>query len=191
MNLKLPSYYFMASKIAPFCNPFKTFYNIAPMRIIFSTLLFSALITHGEIKLEEIPRLDTSTALKILGKCHQESLDREVNVAIVIVGIDGRILASSKSEKMDPGLYDFAKFKAQTSCFKGVATEELPARNGQDLEIMNIGSLKVIRGVQGGIPLYYQGHVVGAIGVSGAKPEIDKAIAVKGIENLKELEAHK
>ena len=53
---------------------------------------------------------------------------------------------------MDPGLYDFAKFKAQTSCFKGVATEELPARNGQDLEIMDIGSLKVIRGVQGGIP---------------------------------------
>ena len=46
-------------------------------------------------------------------------------------------------------LYDFAKFKAQTSCFKGVATEELPARNGNDLEIMDIGNLKVIRGVQG------------------------------------------
>ena len=75
----------------------------------------------------------------------------------MIVGIDGRILASSKSEKMDPGLYDFAKYKAQTSCFKGVATEELPARNGQALEIMDIGRLKVIRGVQGGIPLYYQG----------------------------------
>jgi len=27
--------------------------------------------------------------------------------------------------------------------------------------------------------------------VSGAKPEIDKAIAVKGIEDLKELKAHK
>ena len=49
----------------------------------------------------------------------------------------------------------------------------------------------MIRGVQGGIPLYYQGHVVGAIGVSGAKPEIDKAIAVKGIENIKGLQANK
>ena len=56
---------------------------------------------------------------------------------------------------------------------------------------MDIGSLKVIRGVQGGIPLYYLGHVVGAIGVSGAKPEIDKAIAVKGIDNIKELQANK
>ncbi|MGB0356571.1 MAG: GlcG/HbpS family heme-binding protein [Opitutales bacterium] len=161
------------------------------MRFIFSTFLCFALISYGEIKLEEIPRLNTTTALKILSACHQESVDQKVEVAIVIVGIDGRILASSKSEKMDPGLYDFAKFKAETSNFKGVATEDLPARNGRDLEIMDIGSLKVIRGVQGGIPLYYQGHVVGAIGVSGAKPEIDKAIAVKGIEDLKELKAHK
>jgi uncharacterized protein GlcG (DUF336 family) len=110
-----------------------------------------------------------------------------VNVAIIVVGIDGRILASSKSEKMDPGLYDFAKFKAQTSCFKGVATEDLAARNGQNLEIMDIGSLKVIRGVKGGIPLYYEGKLVGAIGVSGANPEIDKIIAVKGIKEIAEL----
>ena len=161
------------------------------MRIILSILLFCNLITYGEVKLEEIPRLDNTTALKILNACHEEAVIRKANVAIVVVGFDGRILASSRSEKMDPGLYDFAKFKAQTSCFKGVATEDLPARNGRDLEIMDIGSLKVIRGVQGGIPLYYEGHIVGAIGVSGAKPETDKAIAVKGIENLKELQANK
>ena len=161
------------------------------MRIILSALLFVHLISFGEVKLEEIPRLDNTTALKILNACHEEAVIRKANVAIVVVGIDGRILASSRSEKMDPGLYDFAKFKAQTSCFKGVATEELPARNGQTLEIMNIGSLKVIRGVQGGIPLYYQGQVVGAIGVSGAKPDIDKAIAVERIEKINELQANK
>ena len=141
----------------------------------------------AKVKLEEIPRLNTSTALKILASCHQESINQKVDVAIMIVGIDGRILASSKSEKMDPGLYDFAKFKAQTSCFKGVATEELEARNGQNLEIIDIGSLKVIRGVKGGIPLYYKGKLVGAIGVSGANPDIDKIIALKGIEKIEEL----
>ena len=166
------------------------------MKPIFFILLICGLTLHGKVKLEEIPRLDTTTALKILGACHRESLVQKVNVAIVVVGMDGRILASSKSEKMDPGLYDFAKYKAQTSCFKGVATEELPARNGQALEIMDIGSLKVIRGVQGGIPLYYQGHLppcgsVGAIGVSGAMPETDKTIALKGIEGFKEFESRK
>ena len=63
----------------------------------------------------------------------------------------------------------------------------------ESTQIMDIGNLKVIRhsGVQGGIPLYYQGYVVGAIGVSGAKPEIDKAIALKGIEKLENLKSHK
>ena len=155
------------------------------MKSILSTLLIFNVALLAELKLEKIPRLDTTTAIKMLDACHHESLLKKVKVAIVIVGLDGRILASSKNEDMDPGLYDFAKFKAQTSCFKGLATEELPARNGQSLEIIDIGNLKVIRGVQGGVPLYYQGHVVGAIGVSGAKPEIDKAIAVKGIEKFK------
>jgi len=149
--------------------------------------MFWAVLCYSKVKLEEIPRLNTATALKILASCHQESINQKVEVAIIVVGIDGRILASSKSEKMDPGLYDFAKFKAQTSCFKGVATEELEARNGQNLEIMDIGSLKVIRGVKGGIPLYYEGKLVGAIGVSGANPDIDKIIAVKGIKEIAEL----
>ena len=81
------------------------------MRFIFFTFLCFALISYGEIKLEEIPRLNTTTALKILSACHQESVNQKVEVAIVIVGMDGRILASSKSEKMDPGLYDFARFE--------------------------------------------------------------------------------
>mgnify|MGYP004001436507 FL=1 len=157
------------------------------MKVFILLNMCCAMLCFGKVKLEEIPRLDTTTALKILTTCHQESLSQKVDVAIVVVGIDGRILSSSKSEKMDPGLYDFAKFKAQTSCFKGVATEELEARNGQNLEIMDIGSLKVIRGVKGGIPLYYEGKLVGAIGVSGANPDIDKIIAVKGIEKIEEL----
>ena len=68
------------------------------MRFIFFTFLCFALISYGEIKLEEIPRLNTTTALKILSACHQESVNQKVEVAIVIVGMDGRILASSKSD---------------------------------------------------------------------------------------------
>ncbi|MEO0416769.1 MAG: heme-binding protein, partial [Verrucomicrobiota bacterium] len=131
-------------------------------------------VASAQLKLESVPRLDTTTALKILVAAQAESTDRNENVAIVIVGQDGRILASSKSEKMGPQLYDFATYKAQTSWFKGVCTEELAPRNGLSSELINMGRLQVIRGVQGGIPLYFDGHVVGAIGVSGAPQEIDK-----------------
>ncbi len=49
-----------------------------------------------------------------------------------------------------------------------MATEELSARNGQDLEIIYIGSLNIIRGVQGGVSLYYDGNIIGAISVNWA-----------------------
>ena len=58
------------------------------MRIIFYSFYFF-LISYSQIKLEEIPRLDTKTALKILVACHEESLG-SVDVAIVVLGIDGR-----------------------------------------------------------------------------------------------------
>ena len=84
------------------------------MKIFLCINFCFVLFCYGDLKLEQIPRLNTSTALQILNDCHWESLNQGVEVAIVVVGIDGRILASCKSEKMDPGLYDFAKFKGCT-----------------------------------------------------------------------------
>ena len=156
-------------------------------------LIFLVIMTAqaDELKLESTPRLDTKSAIKILAAAQDESLKQKVDVAIIIVGNDGRILASSKSEKMGPQLYQFAIHKAQTSWFKGMHTEELPARNGQGMEMVNLGDMKVIRGVKGGVPLYYKGHVVGAIGVSGTHPDIDKLIAEKGLAAVKGLSAKK
>ena len=52
---------------------------------------------------------------------------------------------SSKSEN-GSGTLRLCQIQSSTSCFKGVATEELPARNGNDLEIMDIGNLKSFEG---------------------------------------------
>ena len=76
--------------------------------------------------------------------------------------------------------------KLKLPALKELQTEELPARNGNDLEIMDIGNLKVIRGVQGGILILPRISWSG-----GAKPEIDKVIALKGIEKLENLKSHK
>ena len=161
------------------------------MKLFIFFAVSCALIGSAALKLESIPRLDTASALKILIASQQESLNQKVDVAIIVVGLDGRILASSKSEKMWPQLYDFAKYKAQTSWFKACCTEDLKSRTSQVPEILNMDRLKVIRGVKGGVPLFYKGHLVGAVGVSGAHPDIDKAIAVKGVNAIKELEIQK
>ena len=157
------------------------------MKSLLVLITFFCATAHAELQLEAVPRLDTATAIRILAASQKESLEQKVDVSIIIVGLDGRILASSRSEKMGPQLYEFARHKAQTSWFKSVATEELPARNGQGLEIIDTDQFKIIRGVKGGIPLFYKGKRVGAVGVSGAHPDVDKVIALKGIADLPEI----
>ena len=90
------------------------------MRIPFLFVLFLPLISYSQIKLEEIPRLDTKTALKILVACHEESLGRSVDVAIVVLGIDGRILASSKSEKWIQDFTTLPNSKLKLPALKGL-----------------------------------------------------------------------
>ena len=80
------------------------------MKLIFTINFFCTVLCLGELKLEQVPRLNTSTALKILNACHDESLQQNVDVGIVVVGIDGRILASLKSEKMDANFCNFRVF---------------------------------------------------------------------------------
>ena len=100
--------------------------------------MFRVILCYIKAKLKGIPRLNTATALKILPTCHQESLNQKVDVDIMVMGIDGSILERSKSEKMDPDLYDFVKLKAQTSYFKGVATEELEAKMAKILKLCRL-----------------------------------------------------
>lgn len=161
------------------------------MKILLFCLLACAQIGYAELKLESVPRLDTATALKILIAAQKEAAVQKAHVAIIVLGQDGRILASARSEKMGPQLYDFATYKAQTSWFTGSSTEELPARNGLHVELLNMGRLKGVRGVKGGFPIFYKKYLVGSIGVSGAHQEIDKVIALKGLLAVNGLESKK
>ena len=97
MNLKLPSYYFMASKIAPFYNHLKLF-TMCSHENYFLPSIF-CLITHGENKIEGNSQIRYFNCLKNNGKMPSGIIRPKVNVAIVIVGIDGRILASSRVKK--------------------------------------------------------------------------------------------
>jgi uncharacterized protein GlcG (DUF336 family) len=44
--------------------------------------------------------------------------------------------------------------------------------------------------INGGLPLYYQGEIVGAIGVSGVKADEDAQVAAAGAEWLSSFDTH-
>jgi glc operon protein GlcG len=74
---------------------------------------------------------------------------------------------------------EIASQKARTSASVGVPTSVIEAmyreRPAQSRE-SNVG--------RGGLPVRYQGQCAGAVGVSGATPEIDDIIAHAGIAVL-------
>ena len=70
--------------------------------------------------------------------------------------------------------------------FRGIDNED-----GDWVIDLVVLSVLPLRGVKGGVPLYFKGHVVGSIGVSGAHQDVDKVIAVKGLEAVKGLKDSK
>jgi glc operon protein GlcG len=78
-----------------------------------------------------------------------------------------------------PGTVAVATAKAQTALFYNRPTEELAAglSNGN----MALLSLPNLLALPGGIPIAGKHGAGGAVGVSGASPDVDEAIARAGV----------
>jgi glc operon protein GlcG len=117
---------------------------------------------------------------RILSAARQEAQKNQWAVAIVIVDDGGHPLALERMDACAPiGAY-IATEKARTAA--------LGRRESRQYEEMiNAGraaflSAPVLSGMlTGGVPIIVDGHVVGAVGVSGVKPDQDSQVASAGV----------
>lgn len=121
--------------------------------------------------------LDLASAKKIAGAAEKEAEDNGWKVVIAIVD-DGGHLMYLQREKVQLGSVDVAIKKAKVALMFRRPTkfwEDMVASGRQGYLAMP-GMLPL----EGGLPLVYEGHVVGAIGVSGVKSDEDGIIARAG-----------
>ncbi|WP_228281710.1 GlcG/HbpS family heme-binding protein [Rubrobacter marinus] len=108
-------------------------------------------------------------------------MGQPMNVAVAEVG--GRLKAFARMETAWTASISIAQDKAFTSATLGFSTQEIGemAQPGQPLFGINTtnGGRIVIFG--GGVPLMRDGHVVGAVGVSGGTPAQDHEVAEAGV----------
>jgi uncharacterized protein GlcG (DUF336 family) len=97
-----------------------------------------------------------------------------VTVSIAIVDEAGKLLHFVRMDEARAYTADLAIRKAQSSAAIGVPTSILEA-------LAKERPMQDVIALRGGIPFLYEGKCAGAIGVSGAKPDIDDAIATAGI----------
>lgn len=120
---------------------------------------------------------------QILAVARSEAQNNQWAVTIAIVDDGGHPLALERLDGCPPISAYIATEKARTSA--------LGRRDSKGYEEMVNGgryaflSVPLLTSLEGGVPIIVDGHVIGAVGVSGVKAEHDAQVARAGAQCLK------
>jgi glc operon protein GlcG len=122
------------------------------------------------------PSLDFPGASQILSAALACAVERRVAVSIAVVDEAGELLAFSRMDGARSYTIDLASEKA-----RGAAKLALPTAV---LETLGRKTASGNPWTRGGRPILCDGQCAGAIGVSGAQPDIDEEIGERAIASL-------
>jgi len=152
-----------------------------PMSKLVSVLLILA----AGISAADLPTkktLNLAAIKTMVTAAEAEAAKRNVEVSLCIVDESGNLLFFEKADHAPLNTIQFAQKKARHS-----AAYKSPSKNGADA--LKKGNLEVLAFPdffpnQGGLPIQIDGQILGGIAASGAKSEIDEAIAQAGLDAL-------
>jgi glc operon protein GlcG len=127
--------------------------------------------------------LSQTEVSQILAAARTEAQNNQWAVTIVVVDDGGHPLALERLDGCAPGSAYIATEKARTSA--------LGRRESKFYEDMVNGgrhaflSAPLLTSLEGGVPIVFEGQVIGAVGVSGVKAEQDAQVAKAGAQCLK------
>lgn len=128
------------------------------------------------------PTLTLAGIKTMAAAAEAEATKRNVHVTLCIVDESGNLLFLLKDDRAALNTIQFAQRKARHAAFY-----RSPSRNGA--ETLKKGNMDVLAYPeffpnQGGLPIQVEGQTLGGISASGAKSEIDEAIAQAGLDAL-------
>ena len=126
--------------------------------------------------------LDLAAVKTMVAAAEAEAKKRNVDVTICIVDESGNLLFLQKGDAAPINTIEFAQKKARHA-----AMYKSPSKEGADA--VKKGSIEALAFPhffpnQGGLPIVAEGRILGGIAASGAKSEIDEAIAQAALDAL-------
>ena len=126
--------------------------------------------------------LNLAAIKTMVAAAEAEAKKQNVEVTICIVDESGNLLFLEKADAASLNTIQFAQRKARHAAFY-----RSPSKGGADA--MKKGDVEVLAFPdffpnQGGLPIQVDGQTLGGIAASGAKSEIDEAIAQAGLDAL-------
>jgi glc operon protein GlcG len=155
--------------------------SMLPM-VKFLSLLLAVVTAASAADLSTKKTLNLAVIKSMVAAAEAEAAKRNVEVTLCIVDESGNLLFLQKADRAALNTIQFAQKKARHS-----AAYRSPSRNGA--ESLKKGNMDVLAFPdffpnQGGLPILVDGQIIGAIAASGAKSEIDEAIAQAGLDAL-------
>jgi len=132
--------------------------------------------------------LPLAVAKQVAAAAEAKAFEQGWPVVIVIVDDAGKLLLLQRLDGTMLASIDIAINKAVCAL-----TFKRPTKSFEDALIGGRQAILGLPGaipINGGLPLYYQGEIVGAIGVSGVKADEDAQVAAAGAEWLSSFDTH-
>ena len=150
-------------------------------KLLALTLIF-LMATSWAADLPTRKHLNLATIKTMVAAAEAEAKRLNVEVTICIVDESGNLLFLQKADAASLNTIQFAQKKARHAAFY-----RSPSKDGADA--VKKGNLEVLAFPdffpnQGGLPIKVDGQTLGGIAASGAKSEIDEAIAQAALDAL-------
>lgn len=144
-------------------------------------------VSYAQLPEQYVMTLELAQQLnqKVMQQCAQDAKP----AAVVVLDHGGNVLSSQRHESV--GIHNLiaAERKAFTAYSTKTHTLDFMRNAQKNPDAQNLNSLPELLLLGGGIPVFYQGQLIGAVGVAGAGGSVqDHQCAQKGIETvLKQL----
>jgi glc operon protein GlcG len=128
--------------------------------------------------------ISLAEAKRVMAAAEAEAARNDWPMVIAIVDSGAHLVMLHRMDQAQNGSIDIARLKAETAVNFRRETkvmEDMMAQGGVNLRILAMPNALPL---EGGVPLFKDGNVVGAIGVSGMRSNQDAQVATVGSEAL-------
>lgn len=128
--------------------------------------------------IKSIDNLTLNAAYTLANRAMTKAFELDKKVSIAILDASGNIILIIRGDNVRIHNTEAARRKAYTALSTKTSTLELLQKANNNPLIKNLNTLPELLLLSGGLPIWYQGNVVGSIGVAGGgSPKNDDLIA--------------
>lgn len=140
-----------------------------------------AAVTPSQAQLADKKALTLQIAKQVAAAAEQQAAANHLHMFVLIVDDGGNLMYLERMDDAQLGSFEVALAKARSAVFFKRPTkmfEDAVTQHGYNPILKIPGAMPI----EGGIPLLVDGHIVGAIGVSGGTPQEDGKSAQAGAD---------